>query len=569
MRNVVFVVFLAAVMSMIWSPASWAGEEQAAPRADRHPNFLVIVADDMGFSDLGAFGGEISTPHLDALAARGIRLTNFHTAPTCSPTRAMLLTGQDPHRVGLGAMAEMPMADPRPQGYEGYLNGADTIAERLRGAGYATLISGKWHLGKERGQWPEDHGFDRSFVLHQGGDDHYGLYQAGPWGKTGMRTTYSKDGKSASLPTGVYAGDYFTDRMLEFLQGPGVVEKPFFAYLAFTEPHWPLQAPVEIVDKYRGRYAAGPVALLAERLARMKERGLVPPGAMPPPATGPDWSSLSPEEQARYSRAMEIYAAMVERIDANVGRVLDELRRQKRLDDTIILFMSDNGAEGQSWDELKAVLGWLDVPPSLITDAEATNRDLSRMGGPGSFVIYGPQWARAAMAPFRLYKGFVNEGGIRAPAFVSGPGIVGNRTSDALLSVRDVMPTFLRLAEIPDGDEAKQGGGRSWVPLLQGQSDHVRLPDDVLVQEFMGRQMVLRQDGWKAIYSGARTHGLEDSAPPRWQLYQVRTDPSETQDLAAANPEILDELIQVWKRYAQTNNIVEGLFGGAGAGHQQ
>eukprot|EP01013_Petalomonas_cantuscygni_P031044 TRINITY_DN57176_c0_g1_i1.p1 TRINITY_DN57176_c0_g1~~TRINITY_DN57176_c0_g1_i1.p1 ORF type:complete len:567 (+),score=60.63 TRINITY_DN57176_c0_g1_i1:31-1731(+) len=557
MRNV---VFLAVMMSMIWSPASWAGSEQASPQTGRHPNFLVIVADDMGFSDLGAFGGEISTPHLDAIAAQGIRLTNFRTAPTCSPTRAMLLTGQDPHRVGLGAMAEVPMADPRPQGYEGYLNAADTIADRLRGAGYATLMSGKWHLGTERGQWPEDHGFDRSFVLHQGGDDHYGLYQAGPWGETGMRTTYSKDGKLAPMPTGVYAGDYFTDRMLEFLQGPGVTDKPFFGYLAFTEPHWPLQAPVELIDKYRGRYVDGPTVLLAERFARMKERGLVSPGAMPPPATGPDWSSLSPDERARYSRAMEIYAAMVERIDNNVGRVLDELRRQERLDDTIILFMSDNGAEGQSWDEMKALLGWLDVSPSLATDAEAANRDMSRMGRPASFVVYGPQWARTAMAPFRLYKGSVNEGGIRAPAFVSGPGIVGNRTSDTLLSVRDVMPTLLRLAEIPDRDAEEEGGGRSWVPLLQGQADEVRRPEGVLVQEFMGRRMVLRQDGWKAVYSDPQSLGAIRDSARRWQLYQIRTDPSETQDLAATYPEILNELIEVWKRYAGKNNILEGLF---------
>lgn len=562
-----FVLF-AAMMSTVWVSPSLAGRKPVEQHADQRPNFVVIVADDMGFSDLGAFGGEISTPNLDAIAARGVRLTNFHTAPTCSPTRAMLLTGQDPHQVGLGAMAEMPLPGPRPRGYEGYLTGADTIADRLSGAGYATLISGKWHLGAEPGRWPEDHGFDRSFVLHQGGDDHYGLYQAGPWARTGMRTTYSKDGKPAQMPIGAYTGDYFTDRMLEFLKEPGIAGKPFFAYLAFTEPHWPLQAPADLIAKYRGRYSAGPATLRAERLARMKKIGLVPPGATPPPLTDPDWSSLSPEERARYSRAMEIYAAMVERLDTNVGRVLDELRRRKRLDNTIVLFLSDNGAEGSDWDGMKNILGWLRVPPSLVTESEAVNQDPSRVGGPGSFVVYGPQWAQAAMAPFRLYKGFVNEGGIRAPAFVSGPGIVGNRTSDALLSVRDVMPTFLRLAEIPDGDATEEGGGRSWVPLLQGKSDDVRRPDDVLVQEFMGQQMVVRQDGWKAVYSDPQSLGVRDSAP-HWQLYQIREDPAETKDLAQAQPAILHELIQTWNRYARKNNIVEGLFGKSGRTQQK
>lgn len=562
-----FAIF-AAAMSAVWAPTSVAGSEPVAPQTDQRPNFLVIVADDMGFSDLGAFGGEISTPNLDAIAARGVSLTNFHTAPTCSPTRAMLLTGQDPHPVGLGAMAEVPLPAPRPRGYEGYLTGAETIADRLHGAGYATLISGKWHLGTKPGQWPEDHGFDHSFVLHQGADDHYGRYQAGPWARTGMRTTYSKNGKPAQMPIGAYAGDYFTDRMLEFLNGPGVAGKPFFAYLAFTEPHWALQAPADLIAKYRGRYAAGPAALRADRLVRMKGKGLVAPGVVPPPLTGADWSSLLPEERARYSRAMEIYAAMVERLDANVGRVLDGLRRQKRLDNTIILFLSDNGAEGSSWDELKTVLNWLHVPQPLLAKAGATGQDLSRMGRLGSFVVYGQQWARTAMAPFRLYKGFVNEGGIRSPAFVSGPGIAGNRTSDALLSVKDVMPTFVRLAKIPDQDWTEEGGGRSWVPLLQGKSDDVRILDDVLVQEFMGQRMVLRQDGWKAVYSDPQSLGVRDSAP-RWQLYQIREDPAETKDLAQAQPAILHELIPVWERYAEKNNIVEGLFGKSGGAQQK
>jgi arylsulfatase A-like enzyme len=557
MRTWLAVLFASA--SMAWTPAAQASEEPAPTRTHQKPNFLIIVADDMGFSDLGAFGGEIATPNLDAIAARGVRLTNFHTAPTCSPTRAMLLTGEDPHRVGLGAMAEMPLPEPRPKGYEGYLHGADTVADRLQDAGYSTFMSGKWHLGQQPGQWPESHGFDRSFALHQGGEDHFGAYQIEPWSSTNMRSTYSKDGKPAQLPIGTYAGDYFADQMLEFLKEPNGAGKPFFAYLAFTDPHWPLQAPSDLIAKYRGRYDAGPAALRAERLEKLKREGLAPPGAAGAPIGGPEWSSLSPAERARSARAMEIYAAMVERMDTNVGRVLDELRRQKRLDDTVIVFLSDNGADGSDWEGLKNVMAWMHVPPALLAAADEVNQDPEQMGRTGSFVVYGPQWATAATAPFRNLKGSVYEGGVRAPAFISGPGVVGSRSSDALLSVRDLMPTVLQLADVPGGAPQEEGGGRSWVPLLVGQAKEVRKSEDVLVQELMGRRMVLRQDGWKAVFADPQSQGMKDAAP-RWQLYQTRVDPSETTDLAQAKPAILNSLIQTWRRYAATNGIIEDVY---------
>lgn len=317
------------------------------------PNFLVIVADDLGYSDIGAFGGEIKTPNLDRLAYQGIRFTDFHSAPACSPTRAMLLTGTDHHVAGIGTMLEVavPGFQGAP-GYEGYLNDrVVALPELLREAGYLTLMSGKWHLGAtiERSPWAR--GFDRSFALLPAGASHYG-----PVGGSGgpellsIPTLYTEDDHFVTVGEDFYSSDHYTDTLLRFLRERSADdERPFFAYLPFQAPHWPLQAPDESVAAYRGRYDAGPDVLREERLAALKRLGLCPPDVQPHPVVAdgaPEWDDMTDEERARSARTMEVYAGMVDRMDWNIGRVINYLAETGELDDTVVIFLSDNGAEG-------------------------------------------------------------------------------------------------------------------------------------------------------------------------------------------------------------------------------
>jgi arylsulfatase A-like enzyme len=384
--------FLVAAAAAALAFAAAPESEAAAKR----PNFLVIVADDLGYSDLGAFGGEIDTPNLDALARRGVRLTGFHTAPTCSPTRSMLLTGVDNHEVGLGTMAEAlaPVHTGRP-GYEGYLNDrAATVAEVLGDAGYQTLMSGKWHLGLTEDRSPAARGFQKSFALLQGLQNHFGENQSEAWAAIGERSTFREGRALTTYPKGAYTSDYFADRMIGFLK-EARSDQPVFAYLTFTAPHWPLQAPAETVAKYKGRYDAGPEALRQARLARQKTLGLVAADTEPHPLVGvADWNQLTPAERAVETRKMEVYAAMVDRLDQNVGRVLQALKDTGRLDDTIIIFLSDNGPEGSAIDRPGGRrLRGADTPEQLA--ALNLDNSLENLGAANSYVGYGPAWAQA------------------------------------------------------------------------------------------------------------------------------------------------------------------------------
>jgi len=357
-------------------------------------NVLLIVADDLGFSDLGAFGGEIATPHLDALARRGIRFTGFHSAPACSPTRAMLMTGTDPHLAGIGTMLEV--ADPQfagAPGYEGYLNErVVTVSELLQGAGWHTLLSGKWHLGDTEISRPHVRGFDRSFAMMPAGGSHYAGEAANRFST--VDAVYREDGVLVEeLPRDYYSSDYFATRMIGYLdERPR--DRPFFAYLPFSAPHWPLHAPQEDIARYRGRYDAGPEALRAERLSAMRGMGLCPEHAVPHPFVGTtEWSAMTPEAQAWSARTMEVYAGMVARMDWNIGRVVEHLRAAGDLEDTLILFLSDNGAEG-SMVEAMPIVG------TLIADQIARHFDnsIDNLGTATSCCWYGDGWAHAATA---------------------------------------------------------------------------------------------------------------------------------------------------------------------------
>ncbi|GAA0322483.1 arylsulfatase AtsA [Sphingomonas oligophenolica] len=516
-------------------------EEPALPK----PNILVIVADDLGYSDVGAFGGEIRTPNLDALAAQGLKLTGFHAAPTCSPTRSMLLSGTDNHLAGLGNMAELLAPNQKGQrGYEGYLPGdIVTLADRLHDLGYATLMSGKWHLGTRPEDTPARHGFDQSFDLAQGGGNHYGLDLSKAPGDKG--TTYWENGAQLkALPANFYSSDTYASKLIEEL-GKADKGKPFFAYLTFTAPHWPLQAPEEDVARYRGRYDAGFEALREQRLARMKRLGLIPANVVPHPLVlkkGADWASLSPEQRREQSRAMEVYAAMVDRMDQNVGRVIAHLKATGQYDNTIILFTADNGAEG------------LDVAhteiPGMTERVKAADNRFDNIGKPTSYVGYGPGWAQAATAPSWMYKGFTTEGGTRVAAFIDWPGGARTGVSGVYGTVMDVVPT---LVEAAGGDwrGATYAGravqpvrGRSWLPYLLGATDRVHAPGEQVGTELFGRRAI-RQGDWKAVNLG-----------DGWKLFDVAHDPGETRDLARSDPKKAAALAAAWDSYGKQVGVV-------------
>jgi arylsulfatase A-like enzyme len=520
----------------------------------KRPNFLVIVADDLGFSDLGAFGGEIETPHLDALARQGLRFTDFHTAPACSPTRAMLLTGTDHHIAGLGTLDEVASRSQRGQpGYEGYLNErVVTVTELLRDSGYRTFMSGKWHLGMALETSPHARGFERSFALLPGAANHYASSPKAGTGFPRQDMLYTEDDAFVALPEDFYTSDGFTSKLIDYLGERPKDDAPFFAYLAFSAPHWPLQAPDDLIAKYRGRYDDGPDALRTRRLTGLIEQGLCPPDVVPHPvvARNKTWDEMTPEERAVSARTMEVYAAMVERIDWNVGRLVEHLKASGDLDDTVILFLSDNGAEG-------ALIEAVPVFGPYLMDFIATHYDnrLENIGRPNSYVWYGPRWAQAATAPSRLYKTHTAEGGIRVVAFLTGPGLERQKAiSGAFATAMDVAPTLLELAGVEHpgawrGRTIEPMRGRSLLPYLRGEADVIHTDDVATGWELFGRCAIRRGD-WKALLLPP------PDGPGHWQLYDLSKDPGEVNDLAEAEPERLAGLIADWNAYVEATGVL-------------
>jgi arylsulfatase len=515
--------------------------------ADPRPNFLVIVADDLGFSDVGAFGGEIDTPNLDTLAYSGLRLTGFHSAPTCSPTRSMLMSGSDNHVAGLGSMAELLAPNQQGQpGFEGYLRpDIAALPERLRDAGYATMMAGKWHLGTTPETDPSRRGFEYSFALLQGGHNHFGLGLSTDPSKGGY--TYRRNGTTLdALPADFYSSDAFTDELLRFLSDSSGNGKPFFAYLAFTAPHWPMQAPPSDIAKYRGRYDSGFDELREERLRRQVELGLLDASVVAHATTLKSgvWNDLSADQRAEQARLMEVYAAMVDRLDRNVGRVVDYLKRTNQFDNTVILFIADNGAEGI---DLRA-----GTIPRMRQLVDAADNRLDNLGSATSYIGYGPGWAQAATAPSWLYKAYTTEGGTRVPAFIEFPGLKRQHAvSSAFGTVADVLPTLVELAGLPpptttfEGRTVRPVRGTSWRSYLTGATDRVHPPSESVGWELFGAR-ALRAGDWKAVH-------LFDGD---WQLFDLARDPGETRDLSGAEPKRLSRLVSEWNRYAKDVGVI-------------
>jgi len=526
-------LLIIAVSALIASggPAS-AGEQR--------PNILLIVADDSGYADIGSFGGEIQTPNIDALAATGVRFTQFGVSATCSPTRSMLLTGTDNHLAGLGNMAEFTAPNQKGKaGYEGYLN--DSVAPipaLLKEAGYNTYMAGKWHMGEEPEHYPVARGFMRDLTLIPGGGSH----MDDMWGAKGERQLYTFNGKPIeALRPGFFSSEDYTAAIISNIEQNRRDGKPFFAYLALQAPHDPFQLPAEWLDRYKGRYDQGYDETRAARIARMKALGILRPDAtfFPRLPTVPAWNDLPAEEKRKSARRMELFAAMVENMDANIGKLIGYLKTEGLYDNTLIIFLSDNGPEGNIME-----MG----PPW-------NNSDFDDWGKKGTFIQYGPAWAQVGAGPFRMFKGFVSEGGIRTPLIISGSNVTGSgRISDAVVHVKDIPATILNAAGVshPDTFEGKKVAplqGKPLTPILNNESAAVRGPEDWIGWQLFGNRAI-RQGDWKLLWM------CKPFGTSQWQLFNLKDDPGETKDLAAKEPDIRDRLVKHWDEYVKTNNVI-------------
>jgi len=514
-------------------------EKNAAATSPGRPNILLILVDDMGFSDTSPYGGEIYTPNIATLADQGVMFTNFHVAPTCTPTRAMLMTGRDNHDVGVGNMKELLAENQYGKpGYEGTLNSqAVTIATMLRASGYHTYMAGKWHLGKTKELLPASQGFEDSVVLAEGGADNW---EKKPYTPTYKAVHFYEGLSEIDLPPDFYSTKFYTDKLLSYIDKNVNDGKPFFGYLAYQAVHQPHQAPAEFTERYTWTYRAGWSAIKDTRYQRQVELGLLPAGlpllAMP---NVPAWSSLSPDEQRMNAKRMAVYAGMIEYMDMSIGQVLAYLQDKNLQQNTVIVFMSDNGGEAT---EL------LDNFP----DYYRKNFDLTyeHLGEKGSYSEYGPGWANVSMTPFSGFKIMTAEGGTRAPLIIRFPKKVeeGQRT-DAFASVLDIVPTLLDFAGLQPKDLGTLAG-HTMAPLLAGSSKQVRDSSEVFVAEVAGNVALYRGD-----YKLARN--LPPFGDKQWHLYDLRVDPTEANDLAPTNPDLLKSLTGAYADYIKQHNVVE------------
>lgn len=521
----------------------------AAAPAPRRPNFVILVADDWGFTDVGSFGGEIATPNIDALARQGMRFSNFHVSGSCAPTRAMLQTGVSNHRAGLGDMPEtIPDEHVGKPGYDAQLNHrVVTIADVLRAAGYRTYFTGKWHLGRTPDNLPTARGYDHGFALSQSGADNFEekpnllLYTAADW---------SEDGVPAHLPKSYYSSRFIVDRMVDYLDRGQASGKPFLASLNFLANHIPVQAPDADIAAYKGRYDAGWTALREARRARSIALGLMPPGmAMARMPTTSDWDTLAPAQKARRSRAMEAYAGMAQAMDREVGRLVAHLKVSGEYDNTVFVFLSDNGGEA------------IDPMATRVSRWSAQyyyDQRPGQQGRPGSLTAIGTSYASAVSAPLRGYKFTASEGGVRVPLIIAWPGnpaVAAGAISPAFTHVTDIAPTLLAIAGVARpgnsfaGHEVEPMTGFDLTPLLERRAAQVHPADRPLAYELAGNAAVF-QGSWKLVKN------LPPYGDGRWALYDIAADPGEARDLSAAEPVRFAALQAAYAEYARRDQVL-------------
>ena len=531
---------------------------------EKKPNILIVLADDMGYGDIGAFGSEIKTPNIDKLARQGISFSNFHVGAACAPTRTMLMTGVDNHRAGMGNMLEI-QADNQfgKPGYEGHLNDkVVTVATRLKDAGYHTYMVGKWHLGKSKTTIPYAKGFDRSFALMESGADNY-VDQ--PYSAMYQKVHYFEDEKAITLPTKNYfSTNYYTDKIINYIDTNKKDGKPFFAYVAYQAVHYPLQAPKEYIDKYNGVYDKGWHKLRKSRLQKQKKLGITSNDAVLKTdydATTreywkiPDWKSLSNEEKKFQARSMQAYAGMLDNMDENMGKIFSYLKKIGEYDNTLIIFMSDNGADPSKQPFFPGYKKWYEKNYDY-TYIEDYKGDYSKMGQKGSFVDYGPGWAAASNTPNSYYKTFSAEGGLRVPFIASYPGVIPEgKQSNSFAFVKDIAPTLVEIAGADYSSSAYKGKtihpitGTSMLKVLKSEAEKVHFETDTIGYELAGNS---------AIFMGK--YKMVKNLPPqgkgKWELYNIETDPSEMHNLIEKMPKLAKKLIAAYDEYEVNNGVV-------------
>ncbi len=504
---------------------------QKTKKADTRPNIILIMVDDMGYSDVGSYGSEIQTPNLDNLAREGIRFREFYNNSICAPTRASLITGQYPHKAGIGYF-DVNLGLPA---YQGYLNKESlTFAEVLRNSGYSTLMSGKWHVGGDSLAWPNQRGFDHFYGFIKGASNYFDI---GEYGQA-PPVELVKDNKKINLKPGQYLTNEITNNALEFLDEQDKTGKPFFLYVAFNAPHWPLQALPEDIAKYKGRYAIGWDSLRNERIKKQKTLGISDPKQAVAKRDNEVvlWDHLTFEEKKLWETKMEVYAAMVDRVDQNIGRLKEKLKQLKKDDNTLIVFISDNGAQGGFSAKNRR------KPP----------RNTGPIGTAGSYDYQEQNWAYVSNTPHNNYKNNMHEGGISAPFIAWFPkqikaGSIVKGTGHLI----DLAPTFYELAGAQYPAKLNNAvtnplPGKSLVPVLTGKSEAVDRGEPIFWERAGNR--AVRKGKWKIVstYPGYK-----------WELYDLEKDRGETTDLAAVNTEIVNELSADYFKWADKTGVVD------------
>ena len=510
----------------------------------KRPNILFVLFDDVGFTDFGAYGSDTRTPVIDRLASRGTRLSRFYTSPFCGPSRAMLLTGMDNHQTGMGTLVETATEDMRRHpGYSMvWKDDQPTIASLLSEAGYQTYATGKWGIGEVGANLPDRFGFDRSYVMDATGG---GNYDAKPYLPGSHSVEWFENGRPVSLPDNWYSSSSLVDKMIEYI-AEGEEERPFYAFLALQALHMPIQVSAEYTNRYEGMFDAGWDVMRQQRLARAVALGLVPPTTTlaPPPPSHRRWAELTPQQQRVSAREMQVNAGMMEAADFEIGRLVAYLERTGRLENTIIVIASDNGAESG----MTTMEGPANLALSAVKLIEGFDTSFENLGEPRSVTAIGPEWASVSSAPFNLYKFYASEGGLRVPLVIAGPGIEASALKHAPVHVADLVPTMLEAANV--SFDPSRFYGRSALPMLSGSSLSTYSKEDSFAFEVSGNAALYRGQ-WKI------TRNSLPLGDGQWRLYDLSVDPGETTDLSARNKALFDEMIAEYEAYAKRVGAIE------------
>lgn len=493
-----------------------SGRKKEMGATAKRPNIIFIMADDMGYSDIGCYGSEIQTPNLDALASNGIKLRSFYNNARCCPTRASLLTGQYPHTVGMGNMVSMPKAPIQKGAYQGFLSDQyPTIAELLQQAGYNTYMTGKWHVGERQEHWPLKRGFEHYFGLISGANSYYEIIPQ----EIGKRHVV-EDNQDYPIPAkGFYMTDAFTDHAIQYLdqQQQSKASNPFFLYLAYTAPHFPIHALEEDIAKYEKLYEQGWDITRMNRYLKMAKLRLTDQRYQltQRPTDIPAWENA--QDKKTWVRKMAVYAAMIDRMDQNIGKLIQTLRKNGQYDNTLIVFLSDNGGCAEN------------------VSGRNYNDSTKKIGEKGSYMTYDYPWANVSNTPFKKYKRFMHEGGMITPFIMQWPaGFKANKTyGNQIGHVIDLMPTALELAGIP----VKDLPGQSLSYLWKANSVAPR----TYCWEHEGNQAI-RQGDWKLV---------KDQEDPSWELYNLKLDPTETNNLASKEMARVKSMQAVYVNWSQ------------------